>query len=68
MNLPGIPFVYNGRAMVIRGISLSDGPGHLPIWTVGIEVGEGGAAGAAGSLENALLYAARAAGSSPKEA
>lgn len=68
MPVLGLPLVVNGRAMVIRGISLSDGPGHLPIWTVALEVGGGGGVGAAGTLENALLYAARSANSSPKEA
>lgn len=68
MELLGIPFIVNGRAMVIRGIALADGPGHLPIWTVALEVGGAGGVGAAGSLENALLYAARSANSTPKEA
>lgn len=68
MNMLGIPFVINGRAATIRGIALADGPGHLPIWTVSIEAVAGGSVGAAGSLENALLYAARSANSSAKEA
>jgi hypothetical protein len=68
MALPGIPFNVNGRAWMIRGIAFTEGPLHLPTWTVALENDHGSTAGTAGSLGDALLYAARAAATQPKEA
>jgi hypothetical protein len=47
----------NGRSRIIRGLALRDGPGHLPVWEADVD----GANGCAGTLDAALILAARAA-------
>jgi hypothetical protein len=47
----------NGRTRTIRGLSLRDGPGKLPVWEADVD----GANGCAGTLDAAIILAARAA-------
>jgi hypothetical protein len=54
---PGLVVVVNGRPHRLWGIALTETSGHLPVWLVDVD----GAKGSAGTLESALLMAARAA-------
>lgn len=55
----GIPFLYRGRGLRLRAISLEDVKGGNPRWIVDID----GSQGMAHSLEGAVLQAARGADS-----
>lgn len=63
MSEPGIPLVYQGRAYRLRALKLDVEHGGLPRWVVDVD----GTQGMAHSLENALLYAARAADAKHEE-
>lgn len=58
----GIVLLVNGRAHRWRGISLEEGPARLPVWLVDVD----GKQASAGTLESALLLAARAANAAPR--
>lgn len=57
----GLLLLVNGKPTRIRALAITDGPGKLPVWLADVD----GHQGAAGTLDSALLLAARAA--APKE-
>jgi hypothetical protein len=57
-DVPFLPVNYNGRALRLRAIQITEGPRPaLPRWIVDVE----GTQGTAQSLETAILLAARGA-------
>jgi hypothetical protein len=55
MNEPGLALWVNGTPCQLRALRLTDGPDVMPLWEADVD----GALGLAGSLETALLEAAR---------
>ena len=60
---PGLIFNVDGHFCFWRGLSVTEGPRSLPIWTVDVD----GHAASSGSLESALLMAGRAATARSKD-